>query len=72
MNGFPTAIIDFAGLFIQMQDKRHSADYDPTYRLAKSEVETDIEAARIVIAGFNAAPSRHKRAFSTMVFFGKR
>ena len=29
VNDFPVAIQDFAGMFVEMQDKRHRADYDP-------------------------------------------
>ena len=50
--GFPAEIVDFADLFVQMQEKRHRADYDPHERLYKSAVETDIKAATAIIAAF--------------------
>jgi hypothetical protein len=38
---FPKEIEDFANAFLAMQDKRHSADYDPHAKFTKSEVLTE-------------------------------
>jgi uncharacterized protein (UPF0332 family) len=68
---FPPAIQDFALMFSQMQEKRHRADYDPDHRLTKSEVETDIQAARAAMSAFHRVPARHRRAFAAYIILGK-
>lgn len=68
----PQAIQDFANVFAALQEKRHSADYDPTYRSTKSAVAVDINQAEVVIKGFQAAPARDRRAFVAIVMFKTR
>lgn len=63
MSQFPPDIQDFANLFVQMQEKRHRADYDPTGVYYKSAVQTDIDAARVAIDAFSRCDKRHKKAF---------
>jgi len=67
---FPAEIQRFADMFVQMQEKRHRADYDPNSRYYKSEIETDIEAARIAIADFRGVSTRHRRAFAAYIILG--
>ena len=69
---FPKAIEDFANNFVAMQEKRHGADYDPSVRLAKSEVMADIKLAREAIVEFQNAPAKDRRAFAAHVLFKKR
>ena len=77
---FPDEIKDFADLFVDMQKKRHSADYDPsptaTYNLgtpfSKSDVTQDISAAKDVINRFSKAPVRDRRAFAVYVLLDSR
>lgn len=69
---FPESISNYAFAFRTMQEKRHNADYDPYFRLTKSEVQADIETVRDVIAGFDASPSKDRRAFVALVLFKKR
>lgn len=63
MSQFPAAIQDFANLFVQMQEKRHRADYDPTGVYYKSAVQADIDAARAAMDAFSKCDKRHKQAF---------
>lgn len=69
---FPQAIADYAFAFLTMQEKRHAADYDPYTRLTKSEVRSDIELVRQVIAEFDASAVKDRRAFIALVLFKKR
>lgn len=69
MKKFPDPIRDFANQFVAMQKKRHSADYDPLARLAKSTVKADIAVARQTIKDFCAAPPKDRRAFCAFVLF---
>lgn len=64
---FPDPIRDFANLFVEMQAKRHLADYDPFFTLTKSEVQSDTERVRSAIADFHAAPIEDRRAFCAWV-----
>ena len=49
MRKFPPEIRRFANQFIDMQNKRHRADYDPNETLFKSGVVLDIEASENAI-----------------------
>ena len=70
--GFPDEIKDFANMFCQMQIKRHTADYDPSARFYKSEVETDIKVAETIITAFRNTELRHRRAFATYILIKTR
>lgn len=66
---FPGPIQDFAALFITMQQKRHSADYDPFHKSTKSEVNVDIARVEAAIAGFEGCDIIDRRAFAAFVIF---
>ena len=66
---FPAPIQDFAHLFLEMQVKRHSADYDPNEKFFKSAVSIDITFVEIVIHHFKSAPIKDRRAFAVFVLF---
>ena len=72
LSKFPQEVEDFANAFVSLQEKRHSADYDPFARFNKLEVESDIAAARRVIEGFQSASTKHRRAFAVYVLFKTR
>ncbi len=69
---FPTEIQDFANMFVQMQKKRHAADYDPHERHHKSSVLIDISAVESVIKKFKSAKVSDRRAFAALVLFKDR
>ena len=69
---FPPEIENFANAFVLLQEKRHLADYDPSARFTKYEVQRDIVAARAFIKGFQAARAKHRRAFAVYVLFRTR
>lgn len=69
---FPQPIADFANAFVSMQEKRHLADYDPTIRLTKSEVTTDIALSEQAIKDFKIQPIKDRRAFCAYVLFKVR
>lgn len=66
---FPKDIEDFGNFFVGMQQKRHSADYDPAATFYKSAVEQDISDAESVIERFQNAPIKDRRAFAAFVLF---
>ena len=69
---FPKGIEDFGNAFVELQGKRHSADYDPVARFTKSEVIADIERVEAVIAGFENESKKDRLAFCTFVLFKRR
>jgi len=69
---FPKEVEDFANLFVAMQAKRHSADYDPFAKFIKSEVVQDIATVRRAVADFQAVPTKDRRAFCTYLLFKSR
>lgn len=61
---FPSEARQFGQTFAEMQSKRHFADYDPEYRVGKSEVTADIRNARTAIDRFLATPVTVRRDFA--------
>jgi hypothetical protein len=59
-------------MFVQMQSKRHTADYDPHEKFYKSAVLNDIAAVRAAITDFEAAPLKDRRAFAALAMFKMR
>ncbi len=69
---FPVEIQDLANVFVDMQKKRHSADYDPDAVFSKPEVVQDIDEAETVIRGFPRASRRDRRAFAVYLLLDIR
>ena len=61
MANFPGPIRYFADRFINLQDLRHRADYDPDATFEADEVLQLLGDAREAIEGFNAAPETDRR-----------
>lgn len=62
-------------MFVDMQRKRHRADYEPQApysRWRKSDVEEDIGTAVAAIVAFEAAPLPDRRAFAVFVLLKNR
>jgi uncharacterized protein (UPF0332 family) len=72
INKFPDSITDFANLFIAMQEKRHSADYDPFVSFTRSEVIQDIATIELAISNFEKESTKDRRAFCAFILFKKR
>ena len=72
VNDFPVAIQDFAGMFVEMQDKRHRADYDPDEVFYKSEVLENIEEAADILIRFQKTSVKYRRAFAVYVLLELR
>ena len=69
---FPPEIETFAILFVDMQRKRHKADYDPEGRWHKSDVAEDIDDAEEIIDRFEQVPAQDRRAFAVYVLLRDR
>lgn len=72
IKNFPSDIQDFAGMFVEMQAKRHSADYHPDGVFYKSEVIQDIDEAADVLNRFQKVPVKDRRAFAVYVLLELR
>ena len=72
MSRFPAEIEGFGDKFVEMQQQRHFADYDPEAAFERSEVIDLIDHTASVIVDFNGVPARHKRAFAVYVLFRTR
>ena len=66
---FPNEIQDLANVFVNMQTKRHSADYDPEAAFLKPEVIQDIDETENVILQFPQASRKDRRAFAIYLLF---
>lgn len=71
-NGIGPGIQVFASGLVDMQDKRHDADYDPLVRFNTAEAHLAIATARSAIARFERASATRQKAFLTLALFKPR
>ena len=69
---FSVEVRNFADLFVDLQEKRHKADYDPGYSFPKLIVERDIIRAEQAITNFRRVSLSERRAFAVYVLFTLR
>lgn len=69
---FPDPIRGFGDSFVQLQAKRHEADYSPFFRCSLSDAVADVATAEAAIRAFLAAPEADRRAFCAFVLFDLR
>lgn len=67
ITAFPKAVQDFAAQFVEAQEERHKADYDPHGRFTRSEVQVLISKADKAIRDFGKVPAKDRRAFAVYV-----
>lgn len=70
--GLPSSIHRFAAAIVVIQAMRHSADYDPDARFAKSDVAAFLEMANRAIRDLEGATPAEKRALAIHVLFRER
>ena len=61
---FPQDIQDFAKVFVEIRDKRNSADYDPAEPFSKSDAQNAIGDAEDAINNFMSIDSGERRNFA--------
>ena len=59
----PNVIQNFARTFVELQEKRHFADYDLSERFKRSEVLSLIDQARKHVVAFQVLPTSDDRKF---------
>ena len=69
---FPGEIQYFARVFVEMQQDRHCADYDPDVSFIKADVMQLIDLAEDAIHRFQRASARDRRAFAVYVLLPAR
>jgi uncharacterized protein (UPF0332 family) len=70
--GFPTELAVVAELFISLQEKRHSADYDPMLTLSRADAMEWISLATTAIEALSKADRGHRKAFAVHVLMKRR
>ncbi len=73
-NEFPSETRLFCAIFLQLQEKRHAADYDPFEQFLVKDAEQVIEQARMAISYIarNQMDLKHRRAFAVWILLRKR
>ncbi len=70
--GFPPAIVQFADLFVSMQQQRHDADYDPLSRYARADVIALINDVEQAIKAYKTTSRKDRREFAAHVLLRQR
>jgi hypothetical protein len=70
--GFGADIQSFSRLVTELQQERHSADYDPSRRFEVSATATLIHLAHVSIRDWAAAPGDQREAFVMLLLFSPR
>lgn len=70
--GFPAGIVECADAFAELQEARHSADYDPEYRPTRADALEAVAKSRDAIAKLRGATINDRRAFAVQVLMKKR
>lgn len=71
-NGFGPNIQAFANAFIDLQEKRHAADYDPAMRVKTSDARLAVQTARSAVGRFTTAAQASREAFLALLAFPPR
>lgn len=70
--GFSPNVVAFAAAAVDLQEKRHFADYDVMIRMNRSDAVLAISTARAALARFNGAGQVDKLAFLSLLLFQPR
>jgi hypothetical protein len=70
--GFSNPVKAFAEQFVEMQKKRHAADYDPHVLMSIGAVVVDVYVVGFVIDQFSRIPDAHLRDFAIYMLFRDR
>ena len=72
MTIFGANIIAFAGATEDLQEKRHSADYDVMIGMNRSDAALAIDTARAALARFSKASEPERLTFLSLLLFPPR
>jgi hypothetical protein len=71
-NGFGANITAFAKAVVELQEKRHAADYDVMIRMNKSDAIVAINTAKAALRRFNQANKTRRVAYLSVLLFPPR
>ena len=71
-NGFGPNITAFAAAVVELQEKRHAADYDVMIRMNKSDAVLAISTARAALRRFNKTSRARRLAYLSVLLFPPR
>jgi hypothetical protein len=71
-SGFGPNVTAFAAAVVELQEKRHSADYDVMIRMNKSDAVLAISTARAALRRFSKASKTRRLAFLSLLLFPPR
>ena len=69
---FPPEIMSCAKEFIELQEARHKADYDPGARYTRAEALVWVGRAETAIDNLHATPRRERKAFAVQLLLRRR
>jgi hypothetical protein len=72
VQGFDPNITEFAAVVVELQEKRHSADYDVMTRMNRSDAAVAIATARAALNRFVTASEPQRSAFLSLLLFPPR
>ena len=67
--GFGVGVIAFATALVELYEKRHQADYDPSIPVKTSDALAALQTARAAVNRFQRSPLEIKKAFLTLLLF---
>lgn len=70
--GFPPLVCTSADAFIELQQLRHSSDYDPTFRISRAEAVGAIKLAEESTRILRGAETKDRRAFAVQLLLKRR
>jgi len=70
--GFEANVQAYSTAVIELQQKRHMADYDPQPRFRASDARLAISTARTAVHRFEMANADHRKAFLTLLICAPR
>jgi uncharacterized protein (UPF0332 family) len=70
--GFGSNIAVFATAVVELQQKRHKADYDPMVRITRSDAVAAIATARAALVRYYASSDNDRTAFLSLLLFDPR
>jgi len=70
--GFDSDLKLFANEVVGLQEKRHACDYDPLFRVTRSDAILKISAARAALNYFQQVPADEKAIFLSLLLFKPR
>jgi hypothetical protein len=70
--GFGPDLLALATAVVDLQEKRHSSDYDPLFRVGMSEALLAVATGRTALTRFRNANRTRRKAFLSLLVFSPR